>query len=170
MRNRAFNPEMTGGGGLFGDFQDAALTQMLNAGEGMLAMWDEWMQDPVTNIKESFTDWPEFNPSEFEFTEDDLMSAMDSFGPGTGLLGGVIKDMRAPYWNKGIKSYPMGVDPTLREMNELLREQDTLRYLKDNNTGVEYMWPADAAMHRDVGDYLGLTPGVDYEGYQIISP
>lgn len=88
------------------------------------------------------------------------------FLPG---LGGIIKDIPPMPWDKsGRTSIPVGINPTRSEIAELFKEQDTLRMLQPKNPGPPvYMWPADAALHHEIGNALDL-PGGTYEGVLAI--
>lgn len=87
---------------------------------------------------------------------------------------GYIGDIPAPAWNQGRVSVPVGENPTPSEIRELLRDKqaksayNTLRTLTDKRTGNIYAWPADAALHQDVGAAYGLTPSNTIHG--LIAP
>jgi hypothetical protein len=78
-------------------------------------------------------------------------------------LGGIIKDMPAPVWNRAAGSIPVGINPTRGEMKELIREaqkgnENALRILQHINGGDDYIWPAGGALHGDVGKHFKLDP------------
>ena len=90
---------------------------------------------------------------------------------GIGLLpfipsmGGLVKHIPAPSWNTQRKMIPVGINPTKEERMALFADKQsktgdgaTLRLLKDQKTGTYYAWPADAALHQDVGNYFKLDP------------
>ncbi len=99
---------------------------------------------------------------------------------GLGLLGlgGVIKHVKAPVWNSKRKTFPMAEwddgKLVMDEAIELLGDKqaksayDTLRTIKDTKTGALYAWPADAALHDDVGALLKLDPNFTKHG--LIAP
>jgi hypothetical protein len=82
------------------------------------------------------------------------------YGDGPSML---ITDIKPPSWNPRT-SIPVGINPTKSELRELLRDEQaisayrTLRTLLDEPTNTLYAWPADAALHQDIGAYYGLMP------------
>lgn len=95
--------------------------------------------------------------------------------PFVPAMGGVITDIRKPAWNsRPGQSIPVGVDPTPSEIRELLRDEqaksawNTLRTLVDGMSGTRYAWPADAALHQDIGHAFNVKPGNAVHG--IIAP
>ena len=77
----------------------------------------------------------------------------------TGVLPGLVamtREIPAPLWNKKLKSLPLSENPSRREIQKLFKEsgQDTLRVLEAD--GKTWVWPADDALHEDIGLYLGL--------------
>lgn len=91
-----------------------------------------------------------------------------------GIGAGVIKSVRAPKWNETRKFLPVGIDPTRDEIIQLLRDKqsisswNTLRTIKDAESGKLYAWPADAALHNDIGAHFSLNPQATKHG--LITP
>ena len=82
-------------------------------------------------------------------------------------LGGVITDIKTPLWNKmyGSPSVPVGVNPSRSELQELFSErQGDLRALIPKGQGDSYFWPADAALHQDIGSAFNLNPKLYQHG------
>lgn len=108
------------------------------------------------------------------------LAAPSPLNAGTRRQAGAIMDIPAPKWNRGRQSIPVAdwtenANPVMSEIRELLRDEqaksayNTLRTLRNAKTGqVQYAWPADAALHQDVGAYLGLRPSDWTQG--IIAP
>lgn len=85
--------------------------------------------------------------------------------PGIPGFTGHITDIKPPRWNAGRMSMPVGVEPTPGEIKELLRDDqsksayNTLRALLSKRDGsVMYAWPADAALHQDIGRHFNVNP------------
>ena len=93
------------------------------------------------------------------------MSALASVGalPFIPGFAGHISDIKPPKWNSRI-SIPVGVNPTYSEIKELYRDAqaksagNALRVIQDSSTGDMYAWPADAALHQDIGAYFKINP------------
>ena len=99
--------------------------------------------------------------------------------PGYKGQRGAIMDIPKPSWNgREGPSIPVGIwddgRPIRSEVNELLKDEqavsayNTLRTLLDQKTGTLYGWPADAALHQDVGAFFKLDPNKAKHG--IIAP
>lgn len=95
------------------------------------------------------------------------MAALAGLGalPGIPGIAGHITDIKPPRWNAGRISMPVGVEPTPSEIKELLRDDqaksayNTLRALLSKQDGsVMYAWPADAALHQDIGKHFNINP------------
>lgn len=88
----------------------------------------------------------------------------EMFNLATMLGPGIISRMPAPEWNASRKFFPVGINPTRDEIMQLLRDKqsisswNTLRTIKDAESGKMYAWPADAALHDDVGQYYKMNP------------
>ncbi len=92
---------------------------------------------------------------------------------------GVIKDIPKPAWNMARRgnSMPVAVwddgKMVKSEAAMLFRDPqsksayDTLRTLTDKGSGTVYAWPADAALHQDVGAFFKIDPNNAKHGILI---
>lgn len=134
---------------------------------GILAGIGQRITDPMSALPQAFSETvgiPLYDPARTRAAALGQQLPLTQQRPTIGFgLGGIIKDIPSPKWLQGRNSIPVGIDPTKSELKELFREQDDLRVLVPTRDGLKhYLWPADYALHQDVGSYFRLNPS-DYE-------
>ena len=97
-----------------------------------------------------------------ERTAQNLGLAVAGALPFVPHMSAIITDIKTPQWNKmwGSPSVPVGVNPSRSELQELFSERrgGDLRALIPKGEGDAYFWPADAALHQDIGSAFKLDP------------